>query len=305
VVFAEGSKDLAEPDPLAVLHAARVIHESNITGLDVVRALDECGYGEIAERVLGMMRARVEGDYLQTAAIFDERMNVLSGITDPNDYAGPGTGYRAPASRRRELDGVRQQRSVRELVTEQEQHARAGALLPGPEAAMGSDPRDVVIGISPALGISLHQTLSGLTVYEVLDEIAAGLEEEGCRPRIVRVHDTIDVGFIGLAAARLAGSGIGVGLQGKGTALIHRRDLAPLANLELYSVAPLVTRDMYRSLGINAGRHAKRSTPEPVRNAYSDEAITARYHTRVVSMVAVERGHCRPDLRPEEVRWNR
>ena len=57
---------------------------------------------------------------------------------------------------------------------------------------------------------------------------------------MVRVNDTIDLGLIGLTAARLSGSGIGIGLQGKGTALIHRRDLPPLANLELYSVAPTV-----------------------------------------------------------------
>ena len=42
------------------------------------------------------------------------------------------------------------------------------------------------------------------------------------------------------AAARLAGSGIGIGLQGKGTALIHRRDLPPLANLIFNGWAPLV-----------------------------------------------------------------
>lgn len=42
-------------------------------------------------------------------------------------------------------------------------------------------------------------------------------------------------------------------------------------------------------MGINAGRHAKGATPEPVRNPYSDEAIEARYHTKVVSLVAIER----------------
>ncbi|WP_433496389.1 propanediol/glycerol family dehydratase large subunit [Sphaerimonospora sp. CA-214678] len=304
VVTAEGSKDLAEPDPLAVLHASRVIQESGLTGLDVVRALDECGFPEEAERVLGMLRARVGGDYLQTAAIFDERMNVLSGVTDPNDYSGPGTGYEMSAERRREIDTVRQQRSVVDLVGEQDLHALPYALVETGPAAVGDDPRDVVIGLSPALGVGLHQTLSGLTVYDVLRELAAGLEEEGCRARLVRICSTIDVGFIGLAAARLAGSGIGIGLQAKGTALIHRRDLAPLMNLELFSVAPLVTRDMYRAMGINAGRHAKGGIPDPVRNAYSDEAITARYHTRVVSMVAVERAHCHPDLPPQEVRWN-
>jgi propanediol dehydratase large subunit len=95
--------------------------------------------------------------------------------------------------------------------------------------------------------------------------------------------------MIGLTAARLSGSGVSVGLQAKGTALIHRRDLAPLANLELYSVAPTITRELYRMMGINAGRHAKGATPEPVRNPYSDEAIEARYHTKVVSLVAIER----------------
>ena len=58
--------------------------------------------------------------------------------------------------------------------------------------------------------------------------------------------------MIGLTAARLSGSGIGIGLQAKGTALIHRRDLAPLANLELFCVAPLLTAQMYRELGKNA-----------------------------------------------------
>jgi propanediol dehydratase large subunit len=133
---------------------------------------------------------------------------------------------------------------------------------------------------------------------DVLDEFLAGLEEEGCVGRIVRINDNIDLGKIGLSAARLSGSGIGIGLQAKGTALIHRRDLAPLANLELYSVAPTVTPELYRLMGINAGRHAKGMTPQAVRNPYSDEAIEARYHTKVVSLVAIERD-CSSDNAPE------
>ncbi|CQD06197.1 glycerol dehydratase large subunit [Mycolicibacterium conceptionense] len=116
-------------------------------------------------------------------------------------------------------------------------------------------------------------------------------------PRLVRIADSVDLGVIGKSAARLSGSGIGVGLQAKGTTLIHRRDLPPLANLELLSVAPLITPEMYRLIGINAGRHAKGATPAPMRNAYTDEAITARYHTRVVSMVAIERSECDRDDR--------
>jgi propanediol dehydratase large subunit len=162
-------------------------------------------------------------------------------------------------------------------------------------ASVSHDPRDVVIGVSPATGRSIWRTLCGLTVDDVLSELLAGLEEEGCTGRVVRVNDTIDLGMIGLTAARMSGSGISIGLQAKGTALIHRRDLAPLANLELYSVAPTLDRELYRLLGINAGRHAKGATPEPSRNPYSDEAIEARYHTRVVGLVAIERDAMSPE----------
>jgi len=104
-----------------------------------------------------------------------------------------------------------------------------------------------------------------------------------------------------LQAARLSGSGIGIGLQGKGTALIHRRDLAPLANLELYSVAPTVTLELYRLLGANAARHAKGATPDPARNPYSDEAIEARYHTTVIALMELERARVVPGASPVEL----
>ncbi|HTY72919.1 MAG TPA: propanediol/glycerol family dehydratase large subunit [Actinomycetes bacterium] len=303
-VDAAGSKDVPAAELMTPLIASRVIRETGLTMVDVVAALDETGYEEEAERMLGMLKARVAGDYLQTAAIFDEAMTVLSLVTDPNDYAGPGTGYVPGAERQAEIDAIRQQRSVDDLRSEQ-QLARSGAFSVVGPAQVGTDPRDVVIGVSPAVGREIWVSMSGLTVVDVLRELMAGLEEEGCRGRVVRVNHTIDLGLIGLTAARLAGSGIGIGLQGKGTALIHRRDLTPLANLELYSVAPVVDARLYRLLGVNAGRHAKGSTPEPARNPYTDEAIEARYHTRVVALVGIERACCDPHEPPEELAVDR
>jgi propanediol dehydratase large subunit len=272
--------------------------------LDVVAALYETGFEPEAGRVLDMLKARVAGDYLQTAAIFDEGMRVLSLVTDPNDYAGPGTGYVPTPARQGEIDAVRQQRSVEDLRAEQAGRAGDQLRVLGP-AGGGSDPREVVIGVSPAVGRQIWVTLSGLTVVEALRELLAGLEEEGCTGRVVRVNDTIDLGLVGLRAARLSGSGIGIGLQGKGTALIHRRDLPPLANLELYSVAPSIDAALYRLLGVNAGRHAKGATPTPARNPYSDEAIEARYHTKVVALVGIERGCCDPSAPPQELAVDR
>jgi propanediol dehydratase large subunit len=302
-VDAAGSKDLGETDTLAVLGAAHAIRQRGLTVVDIVAALDECGYFHEAERTMAFARARLSGDYLQTSAIFDEHLQVLSLVTDPNDYAGPGTGYEPSPGRQREIDAIRQARGVSDLRASQARFAvpllaPAGPARPG---SSGQGPRDVVIGVSPAVGRDVWRCLSGLAVTDVLREMLAGLEEEGCAGRVVRFNDTVDLGRIGLAAARLAGSGIGIGLQGKGTALIHRRDLAPLANLELYSVAPTVTPSLYRLLGANAARHAKGGTPDPARNPYSDEAIEARYHTTVIALMELERRRMSPGAGPEEL----
>ena len=287
-VDAAGSKDITSGDLMLPLTAARTIMETNVTMLDVIAALAENGFDLEAQRCLDMLKARVAGDYLQTSAIFDEDMNVLSLVTDPNEYSGPGTGYQPTPARQTQIDTIRQQRSVADLLVEQQSFEYKNIFATA-SAEVSYDPRDVVIGVSPATGKDIWVTLSGLSVADAITEILAGLEEEGCVGRIVRINDSLDLGMIGLTAARLSGSGVSVGLQAKGTALIHRRDLAPLANLELYSVAPTITRELYRMMGINAGRHAKGATPEPVRNPYSDEAIEARYHTKVVSLVAIER----------------
>ena len=62
--------------------------------------------------------------------------------------------------------------------------------------------------------------------------------------------------FIAHDGARLSGSGIALGLQSKGTAVIHRADLQPLDNLELFGMSPLYTLESYRAMGRNAAGYA-------------------------------------------------
>ncbi|BBY19057.1 propanediol/glycerol family dehydratase large subunit [Mycolicibacterium litorale] len=305
VVVANDSRDLPAGDPKAVAEAATSIEAKQLTVFDVVAALHRTGYAPEAEAIMRLTRERLRGDQLQTSAIFDDQFRVLSKITDPNDYAGPGTGYSPTEERRAEIDGIRQERTAAELTADQAEHQGHLVFTEVEPARQGSDPREVCIGLSPALGRSVWLSLCGLTVGEVLRQISAGLEEEGCVPRLVRIRSTIDVGLIGLTAARLSGSGIGIGLQGKGTALIHRRDLAPLANLELFSVAPLLTAKMYRELGRNAARHAKGMAPLPILAGGTDESISARYHARAVALVALERQACEPGQAPITVEAKR
>ncbi len=106
VTYAHGSKDTLDRDVTADLMAAEDVLKRGITGIDVVKALAETGFMDVAESVLSMLKQRVVGDYMQTAAILDKDFHVLSGINTPNDYMGPGTGYRVQGERWEEIKKI-------------------------------------------------------------------------------------------------------------------------------------------------------------------------------------------------------
>ena len=84
------------------------------------------------------------------------------------------------------------------------------------------------------------------------------------KARIVKVYRSSDVAFVAVEGDHLSGSGISIGVQSKGTTVIHQRDLPPLSNLELFPQAPLLTPETYRLIGKNAAKYAKGETPNPV-----------------------------------------
>ena len=71
-----------------------------------MKALAESGFEELADSILHMLKQRVIGDYMQTSAILDEEFRVLSGVNKPNDYMGPGTGYRVDKERWEEIKAI-------------------------------------------------------------------------------------------------------------------------------------------------------------------------------------------------------
>jgi propanediol dehydratase large subunit len=288
-VRAHGSLDVPPlPGDLPGIASERIM-AGGLTALDVVRALSARGFDVAAERVLEMIRQRLLGDILQTSAILDEQVHVLSSLSDPNDYAGPGTGYRLSPERRQEVARVRQVWAPADLAAEQVLAEGCIDLAEIGPARARVRPDEIVVGLSPAFGVEIWTALNGMTVAEVLRQVLAGIEEEGLASRLIRIRRSIDLGYIGSTAARLSGSSVSVGLQAKGTALIHRADLPPLANLELFSIAPRLTPELYRALGRNAARYAKGAAPEPLLLPESSEPLGPRYHARVVQLVATER----------------
>lgn len=128
----------------------------------------------------------------------------------------------------------------------------------------GSDPKEVVVALPPGFGVTPVKTIIGIPHKTVLAEVAAGIEEEGMIPRFIRNYQTADVAFLAHSAAKLSGSGVGIGILSRGTAVIHQKDLAPLQNLELFPQAPLIDTETFRAMGKNAAKYAKGENPSPV-----------------------------------------
>lgn len=168
------------------------------------------------------------------------------------------------------------------------------------DAPKGVAPDEVVIGLAPAFGIYQTETIIHQPHDKVLREIIAGIEEEGIKWRVMRVYRTSDVSFIAHDAAEYSGSGIGIGIQSKGTVVIHQKDLPPLSNLELFSQAPLIEMETFRQIGKNAAKYAKGEapTPVPVRN---DQMARPTYQAIAALLHIKETEHVDNDKRPQAV----
>jgi len=291
-------------DVVGDLVAADKFLPGDQTILAVVRALQKRGFEQVAANMLEMGRQRVAGDYLQPAAIFDRDFRVRSAINDPNDYTGPGTGYRLSEGRWQELQQLPQVKSPRDFIADHADSAGAPSSRleeVGPARA-GTQP-EVVVAVGPAFGAALTKTINGLSHEDVLAAILTGIASEGLVARLVKVYHTSDCAQIGFVGSRLSGSGIAIGLQSRGTTIIHKKGLARLNNLELFPQSPSLTLETYQAIGRNAARYAqgKVTTPAPVQvdNWARLRLIvkTALLHRRETEMV-------QPDQPPMELRFD-
>ena len=304
VVAASGSRETESFTPHEAARISEAIQARGIDATDVIRALHRRGFVHEAENLLKIVKLRISGDYLQTSSIVRDG-RILSAINDPNDYAGPGTGYRLTAARREEICDIRDLLGQGEVLSRQARHDRAESsridYQPEGEAGRGTDPREVVIGISPAFGLRIFQTTGRLNLSDVLGALIRGIGAGGGTARVLRMHHTADTSFLGLSAAEMSGSGYGIGIQAKGTAVIHARGRMPHNNLELFSNAPITTLEHYEAMGRNAAAWARGEIPKPVVVPTDGQALGARFHTEVATIHAIETALTDPGRAPETI----
>jgi propanediol dehydratase large subunit len=295
--YGYSSRDLPDRDRAADVAAADRVLAEGISALDVVRELDAAGFEDVAEAVLGMQRQRVSADYLQTSAIIEPDGTVRSAISDPNRYEGPGTGYRLEGER---WDLLQQLPYVLDPRDQTAQNGGPPVVREEHVASVGDRPDEVVISVGPAFGEALRETINGLSHAEVLRAVAEGVRKGGAEPRLVRVRRIADVAFVGHDGAKLSGSGVAVGLQSKGTAVIHRADLQPLDNLELFGMSPLYTLESYRAIGRNAAAYALGQAVGPVPTTL-DNFARAKLIVRTTLLHAQETAAAVPGAAPVEL----
>lgn len=167
-------------------------------------------------------------------------------------------------------------------------------------AQKGHHPHEVVIAIAPAFGKEMNKTIVKVEHAAVLREVIAGIEEQGGAVRIIRSLRTADLAFMAHEAAKLSGSGIGIGIQSRGTTVIHQRDLDPLSNLELFPQSPLITLETYRAIGRNAAAYALGGSPNPV-PVVNDQMARPKYQAVAAILYLKECESIVPEARPVEV----
>ncbi|WP_371373681.1 propanediol/glycerol family dehydratase medium subunit [Sporomusa aerivorans] len=177
---------------------------------------------------------------------------------------------------------------------------RTMTLVEKGEARLGSKPDEVLIALAPAFGKYQNKTIVNIPHSDVLREMIAGIEEEGVKARVIRVLRTSDVAFAAHDAAKLSGSGVAIGIQSRGTTVIHQKDLPPLSNLELFPQSPLLDLEAYRQIGRNAARYGKGESPTPVPTR-NDQMARPKYQAKAAVLHIKETEHVVHGAKPVEL----
>lgn len=273
--YAYSNEEMPDRHMAADLLAAQDFLAKGINAIDVIQALQRSGFAETAEHILRMLKGRICGDYLQVAAIFDKDFHPVGGLNEPNDYQGPGTGYRLTGERWKMLKYKPSALVPENILVTQNRETKKDHLLPirEKETAEGLV-ADIVIGISPAFANQDTSMDISNNHVEMLRAIIEGIEAEGLSAAVIKVHHTSDLAEISKLAASYGRREIGIGIQSRGMVRINHKNLAGEDSLEIFFHLPFSSPLLYRDIGINGARYAKGEKPLTISDQRKPGSLT-------------------------------
>lgn len=270
------------------LVAAHEFLHKGINAIDIARALYQGGFPQAGDNVLGMLKERICGDYLQVATIFDRDFKTISGLNDPNDYQGPGTGYRLQGERWEKLK-KKHSALVPETILENQgvPDPKTGFHLLEEERNAAENEADIVVGISPAFGNKATAPEIYQNHYLILEKIMEGVEEAGMRAAVVKFYHTDDLGEIAKLSAGFGKTGIGIGIQSKGMVRINHADNTAEDSLEVSFQMPFSSFSVFKEIGINAVEYARGLKPLRVSDKIRPGGLT-NYQMNMIKLSSEE-----------------
>jgi len=288
--FAYSNEEMPPRNISADLVAAQEFFHRGGGAIDLVRALHTQGFAKAGENLLRMLKQRICGDYLQVAAIIDNDFSIRGGINDPNDYVGPGSGYRLEGQRWEKLKQKDSALVPQKILEKQGGGEKKSGFYKWSEVRPANFPEaDIVIGLSPAF-------LSEATGVEIcsaqelmLQQIIQGIAVSGMSSAVVKVFHVDNLAEIALLAASFSASGIGIGVQSKGLVRINSNARPAEDSLEVAFNLPFSKAEVYKEIGINAADYAQNRIPTPVAQQIRAGGLT-NYQLQMIKLSAQESG---------------
>ncbi len=273
-IYAYSNEEMPHRDRAKDMEAATKFLEEGKSAIDIIRALSESGFNDIADNLLQMQKERIAGDYLQVSSIFDES-RILSGLNQPNKYSGPGSGYQIPTDRWKKLSNKESAIDPEKILEIQRDITGYHGLYKVKESGRPiPETVDIIIAVSPGfcnmnLGVDVCKAH-----IAVLKNIVGSIEERGLTSQIVKVYSTADVAKIAKQTCTLSRYKISIALQINGRVYINdgRRD----HNDEIRGYYNMVmsSPEIYRELGHMAVNYALEISDEsidiPIRGEVSE-----------------------------------
>lgn len=264
-VYAYSNEEMPMRNRAKDMEAATNFLEEDHSAIEIIKALSNSGFNDIAENVLMMQKERIGGDYLQVSSIFDENNHVLSGLNNINAYAGPGTGYQIPDERWEKLSN-KESALIPENILEIQREITGfhGLYKIRTAGNPGMDEADIIIAVSPGfcdlkLGVDVCKSH-----IKVLENLMESIESSGCTACIVKVYDTANLAEIAKKTSELSCNKISIALQINGRVYIHDGRKEKEEAVRGYYNMVMSSPELYRDLGKLAVAYVKGHEKETI-----------------------------------------